>query len=129
MGTDAPRTDVLIVDDDEDLRTMLEMVLEGDGYAVATAGTASRALEYLHHSWAPPRMMMLDLSLPDLDGATFRARQREIPTVAEVPLVVLSGSADIQQQATALGAADYLGKPFDIEALLKLVQHYCRNPA
>lgn len=119
-GYVSPRSDpprghsVLVVEDDDALRTEIAEVLEQDGFVVTQATGGSTALDLLHRR---PEMdlILLDLWMPDMDGWTFRSEQRADPILREIPVIVLS--ADASAQARAIDAAGFIRKPFDAEGL------------
>jgi CheY-like chemotaxis protein len=119
------RGPVLIVEDHADTREALALVLRGEGWDTRGAHDGGEALS-LVRAGLEPGLILLDLTLPDLDGWQVLAELRAIPALGKVPIVVLSGegSAAAVRQA---GATDYLRKPFDVEALLGLVRPYCAD--
>jgi CheY-like chemotaxis protein len=109
---------VLIVDDETTSRDTLSELLEKDGREIVTAGDGQEALERL--SEVPrPCVILLDLSMPRMDGWEFLRRQSEDPSIANVPTIVLSGSG------LPAGAKHQLAKPVNIDRLLALVDQYC----
>ncbi len=80
--------DVLVVDDDRDTRDRLRVALERNGWSVQEAGDGAEALDRVKRS--PPQMIVLDLTMPVMDGFTFLHRLREVPEGADIPVVVLS---------------------------------------
>ena len=84
---------ILLVEDDPELREALALVLESDGYVVVTAADGVEALERLHDRLRP-RVIVLDLMLPVMDGFEFRVRQTEDPELAGIPVIVLSAGGD-----------------------------------
>ena len=107
---------ILVVDDEEKIRTSLRGVLTDEGYEVALAEDGRRALEHL--ALAVPDLVLLDVWLPGIDGLTLLERIREDhPTL---PVIVICGHANIEAavRATRLGAADFIEKPFSIDDLL-----------
>jgi CheY-like chemotaxis protein len=114
---------ILLIEDDAGVRDVLTDILRDEGYAVAAAKNGREALGYLESNPAP-RLIMLDLMMPVMDGQAFRAEQLKIPTFAVIPTVVLSAARNGKETAEALGAQGYLQKPIDLEALLAvIVQH------
>lgn len=114
---------ILLVDDEMPIRRLLRVSCERSGHAVAEAATADEALRALAR--ARPRLVLLDLGLPDRDGleliGPFRA--------ADVPIIVLTareGSAE-KVAALDLGADDYVTKPFDSEELLARIRSCLRR--
>jgi CheY-like chemotaxis protein len=115
---------ILIVDDDTDIRETLTELLEGEGYDCATAGNGREALDYLRgHSF--PSLILLDLMMPVMDGFEFRAAQLQADKLREVPVLVISAGGRAQQAAKTLSAADYLNKPMDIGDLFRKVHALC----
>jgi two-component system KDP operon response regulator KdpE len=108
-------TTVLAVDDDAALLDTLELNLQARGYRVLTAGDGHTAITLFQQD--RPDLLVLDLGLPDIDGATVLARVRAL---SAVPVVVLSARHDSDDKVTALdlGADDYVTKPFGMEELL-----------
>jgi CheY-like chemotaxis protein len=116
--------DILIVEDDRDLRETLAEILGDEGYDVATVANGREALDYLQGGDLP-RLILLDLMMPVMNGWEFRAAQQADPGLARVPVVVFSGDHNVAQKAAALSVPDYLPKPVNVEHLLELVDRYC----
>jgi CheY-like chemotaxis protein len=115
---------VLIVEDDADLREMMAQLLTLEGYGTATVSNGREALRYLHEGEVP-KVILLDLMMPVMDGWEFRRRQQSDPDrkLADLPVIVLS--ALDQQRASNLEASAFLKKPLDFDRLLELVRQYC----
>ena len=120
---------VLIVEDDEDTRNMLAAFLATEGFHAVGAEDGLEALHLLrtvrHRAPNTPCLVLLDLKMPRLGGNEFRRAQLGDPTVAGVPIAVMSGAADVEQRAQALGAVATLTKPIDVDVLLDVVKRYC----
>src|SRR5262245_55324694 len=84
---------VLIVEDDATMRHALESMLHSEGYVVVGLGSANDALIYLATS-TPPRLIVLDLQLPDVQGDAFYTTIREDAVLATVPVIVFTGQTD-----------------------------------
>jgi CheY-like chemotaxis protein len=119
---------ILIVDDDSDIRETLTELLQEEGYGCATAGNGREALEYLH-SHPFPSLILLDLMMPVMDGFDFRAAQLEADDLRELPVMVISAGGRAEQAAKSLAAADYLNKPMDIGDLFRKVRALCAPTA
>lgn len=127
-GSQAPGPPaVLIVDDDEGVRRTLACWLEAEGYRTATATTGDEALAYLNGHPAPA-LILLDLSMPGMDGWAFRIEQRKDPRLAAIPVVVCSAAYEPQPAANLVEANGYLAKPFDRGKVLGAVGEYCGAP-
>ena len=110
------RCAVLIVDDDADSQEMLRLALDAAGYTVSITANGRDALTHLR-STANTCIIILDLSLPMMDGAQFRAAQLRDRSLAWIPVVVLSGSIDGAVRARELGARAFVPKPVDLDRL------------
>ena len=119
------RTDVLLVDDDHDVRGTIEQILTEEGLSVATAVDGEDALGFLEtNAAALPRLILLDLMMPVMDGREFLNRARQRPQLAEIPVVIISSGRDVQREAQTLGTAGYLAKPIELEHLLDNVRRW-----
>jgi CheY-like chemotaxis protein len=114
----------LIVEDDEDLRDSLAFLLERQGYRVETASNGKHALARIDEI-GPPCLIILDLMMPVMDGWQFRAELLKDPALASVPVVLLSGMADVDEEVRSLDAIDHLGKPVNLTKLYDLVSAHC----
>jgi CheY-like chemotaxis protein len=115
---------VLVVEDDEDLRTLLVEVLKSEDYSVATAANGLEALTWLRRH-AAPALILLDLMMPVMSGLEFRASQLADRSLAEIPVIVLSASHEAKREAPQLGAVDWFSKPLDIPRLVSRVHSVC----
>jgi len=124
-----PGGNVLIVEDDADTRQMLATLLATRGFQPVSAEDGLEALHLLRtvRRRAPdvPCLVLLDLKMPRLGGLEFRRAQLGDPTVASVPVAVMSGVADLEQRAQALGAVAIVAKPIDVDILMDIVNRYC----
>jgi CheY-like chemotaxis protein len=116
------REHILVVEDDKDLRESLCEALELEGYVAVSAENGQAALRHLA-TGAQPCMILLDLMMPVMDGWEFRRKQQADPSLAPVPVIVLS--ALDQARASNLEADAFLKKPLDFDRLLALVRAYC----
>ena len=91
-----------------------------EGYEVKTAGNGDEALS-VSREWQPD-LIVLDLMMPVMDGWTFRTRQRQVDTLAEVPVVVTSAANNLRTQRDVLEPCVLLPKPFELDDLLGAVQ-------
>jgi CheY-like chemotaxis protein len=105
---------VLVVDDDAEIRELLRVALTADGYDVATCPDGREALHYLR-SHAETCIILLDLLLPVMDGAQFRAAQLRDRSLAWIPLVVMSAAVDAEGLARGIGARRLVRKPLNLD--------------
>ncbi|MCU0680953.1 MAG: response regulator [Polyangiaceae bacterium] len=120
---DEPRK-VLVVDDDEDLRESLTALLTLEGFSVEGVCNGREALDYLR-THAPPCVIVLDLMMPVMSGAEFRAEQLRDDALASIPVFVLSASHDGRKQAETMRASGYFPKPLPLEAFFESLRASC----
>ncbi|MCD2189344.1 response regulator [Actinomycetospora soli] len=121
----APR--VLVVDDDEAVRTVASWQLESDGFAVDQAGDGAAALAAIDGT--PPDLVVLDLTMPGVGGLDVLRRVRAKPATEALPVIVLSGRSGETDRIVGLdlGADDYLVKPFSPGELAARVRSVLRR--
>ena len=112
---------VLIVDDEESVCRLIEMSLKFDGIESVTARNGMEALKALQRD-KDIALVLLDLTMPHMDGYAFRHAQRLDPALADIPVVVVTGVPAAKIVREQLDAAGYLSKPFDREELVTIVR-------
>lgn len=112
---------VLVVEDFEDNRFMMRRLLEMSGYRVLEAVNGEEAVELAQS--ARPQLILMDLSLPQLDGLAATRRIRQHAELRDVPIVAVSAhdTADFHADALAAGCNDYVTKPIDFDQLEALL--------
>jgi two-component system cell cycle response regulator DivK len=120
--TSAPEPVVLVVEDFEDNRFMMRRLLEMSGYRVVEAVNGEQAVEAAVGE--RPDLILMDLSLPKLDGLAATRRIRQHDALSQTPIVAVSAhdTTDFHADALAAGCNEYVTKPIDfdqLEALLK----------
>jgi CheY-like chemotaxis protein len=126
--TDEPATLVMVVEDHEETREFYSRLLARSGVRVAAASNCAEARREAARSL--PRLIVMDLHLPDVDGWECIRQLRLDPQTKEIPIVAVSGrssSAD-RTKALALGAADYLVKPVQPDLLLRSLRRWLDVP-
>lgn len=111
---------VLIVEDDPDVRGVLEVALRQHGYDVVTAGNGEDALVLLGTGMRPS-VILLDLALPSQSGWEFRTHLRTYPQLDAIPTIACSGDPYVHEKARALGLVGALQKPFDLDEVVLAV--------
>jgi two-component system cell cycle response regulator DivK len=116
------RQTVMIVEDFEDNRFMMRRLLEMSGYEVLEAVNGEEAVQMA--AIAHPSLILMDLSLPLLDGLAATRRIRQYPDLRDVPIVAVSAhdTADFHADALAAGCNDYVTKPIDFDQLEELLK-------
>ena len=117
----SPGDRILVVDDDEDIREVMQELLAGEGFEVDVARDGIDALAKLEVETAPP-LILLDMMMPRMDGEAFLEELRARPALANASVVVISGNAAAREKAGNLRAAGCLVKPFELDELLGLVR-------
>ena len=112
---------ILVVDDEPDIRSLLQEILEDEGYAVSTAGTASAAQACIDES--QPDLVLLDIWMPDMDGVTLLKSWKRAGSL-NFPVIMISGHGTVETavEATRHGAVDFIEKPVSLAKLLLTVE-------
>lgn len=122
-------TSVLVVEDDAAIRDMLSFTLKQSGFALDSVGDGEAGLEFLKNQ--QPDMILLDWMLPGIDGIEFIRRLRANEFLAGIPVIMLTakGESEDMVKGLAVGADDYVNKPFsppELMARIKAVLRRCR---
>lgn len=118
-------TRVLVVEDNAAIIDVLQLLLKGAGYEVATT-TDGHSIELLMYEWQPD-VVLLDLLLPGLDGGTICQQIKLHSILRHIPLVLMSGHHDLQEKAEQAGADGFLRKPFSIDILTETIERTLRK--
>ncbi|MEO7019952.1 MAG: response regulator [Ktedonobacteraceae bacterium] len=112
---------ILVADDDKTILEAMRMMLEDEGYTVATtpSGTEARNL-----SGDLPAVLVLDIWMAGVDGRDVCRSLKSQEATRDLPIILCSANKDVQQIAQEVGADDFLLKPFDIDDFLAKIQHY-----
>jgi DNA-binding NtrC family response regulator len=127
MTTDGGPTakTILVVDDEKNIRRTLQLVLEGEGYAVMAAETAEEALAILATPDTPVDLAIFDVKLPKMSGLEALERIRREEATKDTPVIVISGHATVNDavHAIKIGASDFFEKPLARERVLVSVRN------
>jgi DNA-binding response OmpR family regulator len=108
---------ILVVEDDPNVRGLLQTLLEAEGYAVVTASDGMDGLGQAAAS--SPGLVLLDLVMPDLGGVRVLERLREDPVLSQIPVIVVTGHEDaLHDVRSSLGTDNVFLKPFAVAELL-----------
>jgi two-component system response regulator MprA len=116
--------DILVVDDDDAIRSLWVTVLQRAGHQVMSASNGQEALNYLRQIQSLPNLILLDLMMPTMDGWQFLKERKQQPLLASVPVIVISAAEFHKSQVGPLGVAGYLQKPVSIKSLLEAVAQF-----
>ncbi len=114
---------VLVIDDDDGVREAILDVLEGAGVQARGVASGAEAFSYLDDN-PVPRLILLDLVLPDMAGSEIRNRLLALPRLAGVPVVLMSASSNLEVEESCQQLAGRLRKPFELETLLGVVGQF-----
>lgn len=124
----AQRQNILVVEDNENTRRLLETILRSSGYEVTGAPDAEEGLRILQE--AEVDLVLLDLFLPGADGIQFLRNRAEMEPERQPPVIVVSATEDmdtLRPQLRELGAKMALRKPFDVQELLDGVREHAKK--
>ena len=111
---------ILAVDDDKDILEVLQFILEDSGFEVETLSDGKLLLDKLTET--TPDLILLDIMLGSLDGRDLCKEVKSNPATADIPVILLSATHDINYAKHQVGCPDaFVAKPFDIEQLLQAI--------
>ncbi len=119
---------ILIIDDDDDIRNAMVELLSEEGYRVLFARNGLEALALLRNGEFAPGLILLDMMMPVMDGTQFRSEQLKDPTLAAIPVVLVTADARPFEKLKELGAQGCLRKPIELEDLFKIARTFCGSP-
>jgi CheY-like chemotaxis protein len=113
-----------VVEDDRDIREAIQDALGDAGYETAAASDGREALEYLR-SHPAPRLILLDWNMAPMNGAEVMVEVAKEPSLADIPIVLLTADARVVESVQVGGFVGCLKKPVDLDALFGIVSRYC----
>jgi two-component system response regulator PilR (NtrC family) len=118
-------TRILIVDDDENIRKVLQTILEDEGYIVEAAETAKKGIEKSENAFY--NLALIDVRLPDMEGIELLSKLRE--TTPKMRKIIVTGYPTLQNAMGAVnkGADAYVMKPFDVEKILQTIKEQLKK--
>ena len=112
------KAEILVVDDDAGSRNALANLLRDEGYGVVAMTGGSEAIDYLRRSSRLPKLIVLDLMMPDMDGWDFRHAQKRDPKLSAIPVIAVSAAGKLPD------ADAQFRKPLDFDKFLPVVKRY-----
>ena len=116
--------EVLIVEDDPELRETLAEILTDEGCRFSIAADGLEAIRYLKGG-SRPSVILLDLSMPVVNGWEFRLHQKRTPEISDIPIVLITAGVYDRDELAFVEPADLLHKPIDLDRLLETIRKYC----
>jgi len=118
---------ILYVEDNQDNRKLVRRVLEADGYAVDEAENAQEALVYLNTK--PPALILMDISMPDMDGYTLTTKIKAMPEFTKIPIIAMTANVmrGDRERSLEAGCDGYIQKPIDIDTLTQQIERYMKR--
>ncbi len=116
---------ILVVDDDPDILDALRLALEDGGYEVTTTEKGEYAENLRDTNGGLPDVILLDVLLSGKDGRIICQRLKSRDDTKHIPVLMMSAHPNAQQSVKAVGADDFLAKPFDVDELLEKIAEYC----
>jgi DNA-binding response OmpR family regulator len=119
--------EILVVDDEEDIRNLAKMVLEGKGFKVLTASNSGNALIMAEEEH--PDLILLDIVMPGRNGFDTCKLLKFKPTTHDIPVIMFSalGRQRDKEMAEEAGADDYITKPFDETSLVRIIEKHLNS--
>jgi two-component system response regulator PilR (NtrC family) len=116
---------ILIIDDDENIRKVLQTILEDEGYVVEAADTAKKGIERSENAFY--NLALIDVRLPDMEGIELLTKLRE--TKPKMRKIIVTGYPTLQNAVSAVnkGADAYVMKPFDVERILLTIKEQLKK--
>ena len=113
------KTKIMVVDDDPNIRELVRLYLEKEGFEVTCAERGDEAVKMFRAS--PPNLMLLDVMLPGMDGWQVC---REVRKISNIPIIMLTAKDETFDKVLGLelGADDYIVKPFDMKELVARIK-------
>ena len=120
---------LLLVEDDDSIREIVGEVLQSRGYQLLMATNGREALDVLHACGEDlPKLILLDLMMPDMDGRQFLVERQKFPHLVPIPVVVLTAAGRTSKANAEMEVAAWLSKPVELDRLLTTVGQFCPAP-
>jgi CheY-like chemotaxis protein len=115
---------ILVVEDDPQVARLISLVLQRNGHQSDVVADGGSALEHARAN--RPDIIFADLTIKGMGGEQLCSVLKSMPGTRDIPYVVVSGDRDIAEKARLCGADDFMGKPFEFDDLIRLVNKHAR---
>lgn len=117
---------ILYIEDDANNRMLVRRILMASGIDVDEADNATTGIEMARIN--PPDLILMDISMPDMDGLTATMKIRDTPEISAIPIVALTANVmeGDRERTLNAGCDGYIGKPIDVDSFTDLVSQYLR---
>ena len=118
---------ILYVEDNQDNRLLVQRVLTANGYTIDEAKNGQEALDYLKAK--SPNLILMDISMPDMDGYALTAKIKAMPEFAKTPIIAMTANVmrGDRERSLEAGCDGYIQKPIDIDILAQQVERYIKR--
>ncbi len=116
---------ILVVEDDPQVARLISLVLQRSGHQSQVVSDGQSALDQARQQ--RPSMIFADLTIKGMGGEALCSALKAHEETKNIPYVVVSGDRDVAEKARQCGADDYMGKPFEFEDLIRLVNKYAKT--
>lgn len=120
-----PRRIVLVIDDEVSLRKSVAEYLSEEGFRVEEASDGQEALAFLRSCTEFPNLILLDLMMPNMDGAAFRREQLQDSKLSQIPVALMTAGRQSSELLRELAPHAIIKKPFDLNLFLATVERVC----
>jgi DNA-binding response OmpR family regulator len=117
---------VLVIDDEQGIRALLDTLLRRKGYQVIVAESGQKGLECFHREH--PDVLVLDLKMPEMDGFTVLQQVRSLDPIIPVIILTGAGTAETEQRVRAMGVTEYVEKEFSLHLLGDALKRLLKTP-
>lgn len=118
------RATILYIEDNADNRLLIRRILNAEGYAVAEAESAARALQVIQENL--PDLILMDINMPDIDGYTLTAQLKAQPEFKNIPIIAMTANAlkGDRERSLEAGCDGYIQKPIDVDDLTNQIARF-----
>ena len=122
----SPPKHILLVEDMPDIQELLKLLLETEGYSISCAFNGKEALDRIRSSALPrPHLILLDLTMPIMDGYEFIQEQSQDPELASIPVILMTAVSDSVEKLSRLKVKGVIKKPIDMDHCLQTLSDAC----